>query len=112
MQPSHFVRRYRSSEPFEFDLADRGGVDDLLDGRVGTRTDQVLHRRSPRAESRGEVRHGAERAVVVSALEADPTEGRMSRLYADAESKVSATLPPRPSQLFEASRAASAKRTA
>jgi hypothetical protein len=93
-QRSNFVGWDGSTEPFELELADRGGVNRLLDRAVDARTDQGLAHVSVAAEPRGQVRHRPDRAVVVSAFEADSAERRVASLDADAETELDASLVP------------------
>jgi len=55
-------------------------VDHLVDSCEDALTDQDLTRRGAGAESGGEVRHRAERSVVIPTFEANPTKRRMTCL--------------------------------
>ena len=102
VESSDLVRLQRPCEPLQFDVANRRGVNGLLDGRVHAWADEDLPGLGSRAESRREVRYRSERTVVVTALEADPPEGRVTRFDPDPERLCAPPLPPKTRQLLKA----------
>ncbi len=100
-EPAYVVGDDRPAEAFELDLADRVGVDDLLDVRKHSLADQDLSWLRVGAEPGREVRDGPERAVVVAAFKADPTERRVAGGDADPQPEVGAALPPGIGELIE-----------
>lgn len=66
----------------------------LLDGGVDAGSDQRLALSGLAAEPGGKIRHGAERAVVVSAFETDPSQGGITGLDANAQAELDPALVP------------------
>jgi len=98
---SNLVRRDGLAEAPQLELAEGVRIDCLFDSPEDSLADQDLTRASVRAETGGEVCHGSERAVVISAFEADPAERRVTRLDSDSETQLNPPLPPQQRQLRE-----------
>src|SRR5439155_22636342 len=82
--PPNVLRLERAAESLQLDVADRRRVDHLLDRGVDALADHDLTGAGVRAQAGGEVRHRAERSVVVAPFESDPTEGGVAGLDADS----------------------------
>src|SRR5439155_16894348 len=91
---AYVVGRYRPTEAFDLDLADRLGFHSVLVVGKHTLADQDLSCLCMGAQPRREVRDGAERPVVVTAFEPDPAQRGVAGSNADSEAKVGASLPP------------------
>ena len=74
----HFMREYRSAEPFQRQLADRFGPDFFFDCGKYALADQRLSGARFRAQARSEARRRTDRPVVVAAIEANPTQRRIA----------------------------------
>ena len=98
---SNLVRPDGLAEAPQLELTEGVRIDCLFDSPEDSWADQDLTRASVRAETGGEVCHGSERAVVISAFEADPAERRVTRLDSDSETQLNPPLPPQLRQLRE-----------
>src|SRR5882672_10228051 len=98
----HVEGRHRSREAAQRQLAERLGLDEALDRGVEAARDEDLAAARLAAEPRGEVGHGADRAIVPAALEADGAERRVALRDAHAEVQVEAELAPAAGQRLHA----------
>src|SRR5689334_21357179 len=85
---------HRSAEALELELAGAFHVDRLLDGRHDALADQDFPGLCRGREARREDDRGADRGVVVPALEADAAHGRVAGGDADPETELVAAPPP------------------
>ena len=93
-QSSNLVSGHRPPEPLQLRLANRSGVNGVLNRCVYAWSEEDLRSPGSGAEPRVQVGYGSESTVVVATLEADPTERRVPRLDADAKGELAATLSP------------------
>ena len=83
------------------EVADRLGLQEVLDRRQETLRDQDLAGLSLATEAGGQVRHRSDGAVVPAPFEADGADRRVALGDADAEVELVAVLPPLDAQLSD-----------
>src|SRR5919106_6040793 len=84
-EPAQAVRGHRAMDALQRERRHRCRVDQVLDGDVHALRDQDLPGLGLAAEASGDVRHGADGAIVPPAFEADGADGRVPLRDADAE---------------------------
>src|SRR5215471_12819177 len=102
LQMSDLVRHDRPAKALELERTDLVGVDEIRDRCVDALADQDLAWGGFRAQAMGQVRHAADRRIVLPSFEADRPDGRVALRDPDAQVEIVTTSAPFETQAADA----------